>query len=59
MGFAVALFSISGKIPEVNEVLQKLTSGVFINCTHFFTVESVTSSNPDEYFHLRFFITIF
>jgi len=45
-------------MPDANEALQMSVSGFFINCMHFFTMESVTSSNPDEHFHLRFF-TIF
>jgi hypothetical protein len=31
MGFTVAIFSISGKIPDLNDALQILTSGVLIN----------------------------
>ena len=41
---------------DANEVLQTLVS-FLISWTHFFTIESVTSSNPDEQFPLRFFIT--
>jgi len=42
-------------MPDANEALQISASGFFINCTHFFTMESVTLSNPDEHFSLRFF----
>jgi hypothetical protein len=32
-------------MPDANDA-----SGFFINCIHFFTMESVTSLNPDEHF---------
>ena len=37
-------------MPDANDALQISASGFFINCIHFFTVESVTSLNPDEHF---------
>jgi hypothetical protein len=57
--FTIAIFSIFGKMPDASEVFQISASGFFINCTHFFTMESVTLSNPDEHFPLRFFTTFF
>jgi len=37
-------------MPDANEALKISASGFFINYTNFFTMESVTSSNPDEHF---------
>jgi hypothetical protein len=45
-------------MPDANEALQISASGFFINCTHFFTMESVTSSNPDEHFPLKSFTPV-
>jgi len=42
-------------MPDANDALQISISGFFMNCIHFFTMESVASSNRDEYFPLRFF----
>jgi len=44
-------------MPNANEALQISASGFFINCIHFFTMQSVTSSNPDEHFPLKSFTT--
>jgi hypothetical protein len=44
-------------MPVANDVLQILATGFFMNCIHFFTMESVTSSNPDKHFPSRFFTT--
>jgi len=35
---------------DANDALQTMANGFFMNCIHFFTVESVTSSNPEEHF---------
>ena len=42
---------------DANEIIQISASGFFINCTHSFTMQSVTPSNPDDHFPLRFFTT--